>query len=114
MPIYQSTPVLLSSISPKSSSDLDTDQDDIIDETIKQVAQSVNQMLLKKSTGNPTSNLFQNDPTETEFQTDSQFSTQTQVTFTHKQKHSQLIPTDQPHPKIALHIQLQILNKSYK
>ena len=45
-PINQSTPVLVSSISPQSSSDLDTDQSDIIDNTIKQVARSVNQMLL--------------------------------------------------------------------
>ena len=61
-PINQSTPMSVSSILPKSSSDLDTDQGDITDETIKQVAQSVNQMLLKTSTDNPTSNLTQNDP----------------------------------------------------
>ena len=40
-PINQSTPVSVSSISPQWSSDLDIDQGDIIDETIKQVAQSV-------------------------------------------------------------------------
>ena len=38
----QSTPALVSPILPQSSSDLDTDQGDIIDETIKQVVQSVN------------------------------------------------------------------------
>ena len=76
-PINQSTPALVSLVSPQSSSDLDTDQGDIIDETIKWVAQSVNQMLLKKSTGNPTSNLSQNNPHMTEFQTHSQFFTQT-------------------------------------
>ena len=51
----------VNSILPQSSSDIDTDQSDIIDETIKQVAQSVNQTLLKTSTGNPTSNLTLND-----------------------------------------------------
>ena len=50
----------------------------------------------------------------TEFQTDSQFSTQTQVMFIDKQTHSQLIPTDQPHLKTVLHIQLLILNKASK
>ena len=37
------------------------DQGDIIDETIQQVAQSVNQMLLKTSMSNPISSLTQND-----------------------------------------------------
>ena len=60
-PIYQSTSASVKSISPQSSSDLDTDQGDIIDETIKQITQSVNQTLLKSSTGNPTSDLTQND-----------------------------------------------------
>ena len=50
----------------------------------------------------------------TEFQTDSQSSPQTQVTFIQKQKHSQLTPTDQPHLKTALHIQLQMLNNPNK
>ena len=61
-PINQSTPASVSSILPQSSSDLDTDQGDIIDETIKQVTQAVNQTLLKTSTDNPTINLTQNDP----------------------------------------------------
>ena len=56
-PINQSTPVLVSSIWPQSSSDFDTDHGEFIDETIKQLAQSVNQMLLMNTTGNPTSNL---------------------------------------------------------
>ena len=55
-PINQCTSASVSSISPQSNSDLDTDQSKIIDETIKQVVQSVNQMLLKTTTGNPTSN----------------------------------------------------------
>ena len=37
-PINQSTPASVSSILPQSSSDLDTDQDEFIDEKIKQVA----------------------------------------------------------------------------
>ena len=53
-PINQSTPALVRSVSPQSSSDLDTDQGESIDETIKQVAQSVNQLLLKTTTGSST------------------------------------------------------------
>ena len=45
-PINQCTPVSVSSILQQSTSDLDTDHGDIIDETIKQVAQSVNWTLL--------------------------------------------------------------------
>ena len=41
--------------------DLDTDQDEIIDETLKQVAHTVNQILLKTTTGSPTSNLDLSD-----------------------------------------------------
>ena len=37
----------VSTILPQSGSDLDTDQGEIIDEKLKQVAQTVNQMLLK-------------------------------------------------------------------
>ena len=55
-PINQSNPALVSSILPQSSSDLDTDQGEFIDGTIKKVAQSTIQTLLKKTTGNPTSN----------------------------------------------------------
>ena len=57
LPINQSTPALGSTILPQSSSDLDTDQGGIIDEMIKQVVQTVNQTLLKTTTGSPTSNL---------------------------------------------------------
>ena len=56
-PIHQSTPASVNSISPQSTSDLDTDQGDIKDETIKQAAQSINQTLLKTSTSNPISSL---------------------------------------------------------
>ena len=56
-PIHQSTPVPVSSILPQSNSNLDTDQGEITDETIKQVMQSVNQMIHKTTSGNPTSNL---------------------------------------------------------
>ena len=41
-PVNQSTPASINSISPQSNSDLDMDQGDIIDKTIKQAAQSVN------------------------------------------------------------------------
>ena len=56
-PVNQSTPASIRSILPHSSLHLDKDQGDIIDETIKQVAQSVNQTLPKTSTGNPISTL---------------------------------------------------------
>ena len=84
LPVNQSTPALVSSISQQSSSDLDTDQGVIIDETIKQVIQSVNQMLLKTNTSNPISNLTPNIPHMKKLQTDCQSVTQTQVTFIHK------------------------------
>ena len=52
---------LVSTISLQSSSDLDTNQGEIIDEMLKQVAWTVNQMLLKTTTGSPTSNLDLSD-----------------------------------------------------
>ena len=45
-PVSQSTQASISSISPQSSSDLDTDHGDMIDETIKQVRHTINQTLL--------------------------------------------------------------------
>ena len=60
-PTNQSTPASISSILPQSTSELDTDQDDIIDETIKQVTQSVNQTLLKTNVGSSTKNITLND-----------------------------------------------------
>ena len=60
-PINQSTPALVSTILPHSSSDLDTDQGEIIDKILKQVSQRVNKMLLKTTTGNPASNLDSSD-----------------------------------------------------
>ena len=48
-PINQSTSASVSCVLPQSCSDLDTDQGDIIDERIKQVAQSVNQILLRQT-----------------------------------------------------------------
>ena len=59
--IYQSTPALVSTLSMQSSSDLDTDHDKIIDEMLKQVAQTVNQRLLKTTTGSPASTLDSSD-----------------------------------------------------
>ena len=64
-PINQSTPASVGSILPQSSSDLDTDQGDIIDETIKQVTQSINQTLLATNVGSSTTNIAPNDhPTQ--------------------------------------------------
>ena len=60
----QCTPAWVSSVLPQSSSDLDTDQGEIIDETMKQGAQSINQMLLKTTAGNVTSNLTSSDSSE--------------------------------------------------
>ena len=71
-PINQRTPASVSSILSQSSSDLDTDHGEIIDETIRQVVQSVKQMLLKTTTGNPTNNLTLVDPHMTGLQTDNQ------------------------------------------
>ena len=61
---YKSKYSSVSSILPQSSSDLDTDQGEIIDEAIKQVTHSVNQMLLKTSTGNSTINLTLSDSSQ--------------------------------------------------
>ena len=113
-PINQSTPASVSSILPQSSSELDTDQGDIIDKIIKQVAQSVNQTLLKTSTGNHISSLTQNDPHMTMLQTNRQSMTQIHVTFIQKQIHSQFILMNQSHLKTALHIQIQVLKKPNK
>ena len=55
-PMNQSTPASVSTNSPQSSSDLDTDQGEMIDKTIKQVVQSVNQILLKTTTANAIGN----------------------------------------------------------
>ena len=56
-PINQSTPASVNTLLPQSSSDLGTDQVEIIDDTIKQDVQTVNQTLLQITTGSPTSNL---------------------------------------------------------
>ena len=90
-----------------------TDQGDNIDETIKQVAQSVNQTLLMTSTDNPTSNLSLNNLPYDRIP-NRQSILDPNPSAIHTQSHSQLIPTDQPHLKTALHIQLQILNKPNK
>ena len=58
LPLNKTTPASVSIISPKSSSDIDTDQDEIIDETPKSV---VHQMLLKTTTSSPTSILNLHD-----------------------------------------------------
>ena len=58
--ISQSTPVSISSISPESSSDLDTGHGDTIDETIKHVKHTINQTLLTSSITNATANKASN------------------------------------------------------
>ena len=50
LPINQNTPTLVSTILLQSSLDLETDHSEIIDEMLKQVAQTVNQKLLKTTT----------------------------------------------------------------
>ena len=45
-PINQSTPALVTAISPESSSDLDTDQGEALDETLRKVVQMFNQTIL--------------------------------------------------------------------
>ena len=46
LPINQSTPASIIFISPQSSSDLDTDHRDVMDETIKHIMQTMIQTLL--------------------------------------------------------------------
>ena len=94
-PVNQSTPASGSFISPQSSSDLDTDQGDVIDETIKQVAQLVNQMLLKTSTSNPINNLTQNDPPHDNI-TNRQSICNPNPSDIHSQTHTQPIQTYRP------------------
>ena len=61
----QSTPVSVSTISPKSSSNLDTDQSEAIDETLGKVAQTFNQTLLMTTGGTHNSNIdSNNDPND--------------------------------------------------
>ena len=50
----------MSTILPQSSSDLDTDQGEIIDEMLKQVVQTFNETLMMTTTSKPTSNLNSN------------------------------------------------------
>ena len=61
-PIRQSTPASISSISPQSNSDLDTDHGDVIDEAIKHVTRTINQTLLTSNVGNTSTNKSSNDP----------------------------------------------------
>ena len=64
-PINQSTPALVTTISHKSSSDLDTDQNEALDETLRKVEQTFNQALLPITGGTSNSNIgSNNDPHE--------------------------------------------------
>ena len=60
LPISESIPALVSTILPQCISDLDTDQGEIINEILQNIAQTLNQMLLMTTTGNPTNNLDSN------------------------------------------------------
>ena len=59
--IKQSTPALVTTISPKSSSNLDTDQGKALDETPRKVVQMFNQTLLMTIGGTPNSNIGSNN-----------------------------------------------------
>ena len=61
LPISQSTSASFSTISPKSNSDLDTDQGEIINATPRKVVQTFSQTLLRTTAGSPTSNLDSNN-----------------------------------------------------
>ena len=61
-PISQNTPASISSILPQSSSDLDTDHGDMIDETMKHVTHTINQTLLTSNVSSTTTNKASNDP----------------------------------------------------
>ena len=68
-PISQCTLASISSISPQSSSDLDTDHGDMIDETIKHITHTTNQTLLASNIGNTTTDKASSDPPMTISQT---------------------------------------------
>ena len=101
----------VSFILPWSSSDLDTDHGAIIDETIKQVAWSINVMLLKTTTGNPTNNVPLSDDLRNRTPDRQSVPTLNQHDVHRQTKTPQ---TDQIHMRTALHIQLQILSKLSK
>ena len=62
-PINQSTPAPVTAISPRSSSDLDRDQGEAVDETLRKVAQMLSQPLLTTIGSTPNSNIgSNNDP----------------------------------------------------
>ena len=114
LPVKQSTPALVSSILSQSSSDLHTEQADIKDETIKQVAQIVNQTLLKTSTSNHISSLTQNNPPHDNI-IHRQSICNPNSSNVHSQTNTQLIHMYRPvSPKTALHIQLHISSKPNK
>ena len=59
--ISHSTPASISSILPQSSSNLDTDHGDMIDETIKHFTHTINQTLLTSNVSSATTNKVSND-----------------------------------------------------
>ena len=77
---------MVSTILPQSCSDLDTDQGKIINETLKHAAETVNQTLLKTTTGSHVSNLDSRD-TPHDDTSGNQPPLQTQVMFINTQLH---------------------------
>ena len=62
LPMSQSTPASIISISTQSNSDLDSHHGDMIDETIKQVLHTINQTLLTSNINNTRKNEVPNVP----------------------------------------------------
>ena len=62
LPISQSTPASISSISPQSSSDLDTNHADMIDKTIKHATHAITQTLLTSNVSNTSTNKASDNP----------------------------------------------------
>ena len=99
-PISLSTPASISSISPQSSSDLDTNHGDKRYETIKQVTHTINQILLTLNTCNTSTNKVSNDPHDNipDLQPTQDVNLHTTHTYKHTvNKHKQNTPTQGQH-----------------
>ena len=93
------------------SVDLDTDQGEIIDEMLKQAVQTVNQTLLKITTGSPASNL---DSRDTPHDNTSDRQSAPTLTTSDIHKHTITSPktlTDQTHLNACSHTLSKILRK---
>ena len=78
---------------------------------LKEVAQTVNQTLLKITTGSPASNLDTSTPHMTILQTDNKSTAINQVTFINTQLCHEKTPTDQTHLNTPSQTLSQILKK---